>query len=349
MTARRLSFLLVFSLACSFLQAQDPHFSQFYQAPLHLNPAMTGIFNGEFRVMGNYRNQWSSILGADAFQTYNVAADMRIRAFQYDYFAFGVNLQQDQAGAGQFRQSTGNLSLSYLKQVAGGKYRRDNQYLVGGMQVGFGQFAQNGGNYWFSNQYNASTESVDTNIPSNENLAQSTNVFLNINAGLMYYAVFDEDASVYIGGAIAHANQPKISFLDDASERLYQRYTVHAGGQIPFSPSFSILPAAYLGIQGPSTQAVMGSNFRYTNRDWYEVAIRAGLWTRIARNGESGMLMDALIYSFILEMERWQVGLSYDVNHSSLHTASQGRGGVEISVIYVHPTQSRYRVNCPLF
>ncbi len=344
-----LTAAMLWGCSWTILRAQDPHFSQFYHAPLQVNPAMTGVFPGQFRVALNYRNQWSSILGGDAFRTINAAGDMRFEVFGQDYFAFGLNLMQDQAGAGQLRQSQGNVSVGYLKQIAGGKYRSDHQYLVAGMQAGLGQFSQDWGQYWFSNQYNAATESVDPGLPSNEFLAQSTDIFLNINAGLMYYAVFDEDASIYGGAAFYHINQPGISFNNDKSEKLYRKVMVHAGGQIPLNPSFSILPAAYLSLQGPSMQTVLGSSFRYTNKDWYEVAIRAGIWTRLANRLDSGMVMDALIYSFILEMDRWQLGLSYDVNHSSLDVATHGRGAMEIGLVYVHPYQSRYRVNCPTF
>ena len=42
------------------LQAQDPQFSQYYAAPLYLNPAFTG---SEMlpRIGANYRNQWPGI------------------------------------------------------------------------------------------------------------------------------------------------------------------------------------------------------------------------------------------------------------------------------------------------
>src|SRR3546814_4911020 len=41
--------------------AQDPHLSQYYSSPLFLNPALTGMFNGEFRTSGNQKTQWGSI------------------------------------------------------------------------------------------------------------------------------------------------------------------------------------------------------------------------------------------------------------------------------------------------
>ncbi|MCF8237649.1 MAG: PorP/SprF family type IX secretion system membrane protein [Saprospiraceae bacterium] len=347
----RLIILAVFSfLFLSMpLQAQDPHFSQFYNAALQINPAMTGIFNGQFRVAANYRNQWSSILGTDAFQTIAVAGDMRYRVFQDDYLTFGVAVLQDQAGAGQLRQTRGGLNLGFMKQLAGGKYRTNDQYLSFGLQAGFGQYSLDYGNFWFSNQYNGGTETVDPTLPSNELIGDKTNIFLDISAGLLYYALFDDDASIYGGGAIAHANRPNISFQENGDESLYSKYIIHAGGQVPFNPNFSMLPGAMFAFQGPSQETVFGTNFRYTNHDRYEVAIRAGVWARLANKLDQGVNLDALIYSFILEVERWNLGISYDVNHSSLKKASQSRGGVEISLIYEHPYESRYRVNCPQF
>ena len=58
--------ILLFSLVVFFVVglnktlAQDPQFSQFYAAPLYLNPAFAGSAQ-EARVGINYRNQWPQI------------------------------------------------------------------------------------------------------------------------------------------------------------------------------------------------------------------------------------------------------------------------------------------------
>ncbi|MFM8373256.1 MAG: type IX secretion system membrane protein PorP/SprF, partial [Bacteroidota bacterium] len=57
--------IVIFTLFISFLgelKAQDPRFSQYYASPWNLNPAMTGLFNGSWRITGNYRDQWGSFL-----------------------------------------------------------------------------------------------------------------------------------------------------------------------------------------------------------------------------------------------------------------------------------------------
>ncbi|HRN93135.1 MAG TPA: type IX secretion system membrane protein PorP/SprF [Chitinophagales bacterium] len=49
--------LLIFCAFTFSVKAQDVVMSQFYSAPLYLNPAMSGIAYGP-RFTVNYRNQW---------------------------------------------------------------------------------------------------------------------------------------------------------------------------------------------------------------------------------------------------------------------------------------------------
>ena len=53
--------------------AQDIHFSQFNNSPLNLNPAQTGLFNGDWRFVGNLRNQWSSV--PVPYRTFSLSTD----------------------------------------------------------------------------------------------------------------------------------------------------------------------------------------------------------------------------------------------------------------------------------
>lgn len=80
------------------VSAQDIHFSQFYMSPLNLNPALTGVMNCNMRVVGNYRNQYASILKSNAFNTYSVSYDQKIPVGRYDYFGVGGTLWGDKAG-----------------------------------------------------------------------------------------------------------------------------------------------------------------------------------------------------------------------------------------------------------
>ncbi|HFC01232.1 MAG TPA: type IX secretion system membrane protein PorP/SprF [Phaeodactylibacter sp.] len=331
------------------VNGQDTHFSQFYMAPLQLNPAMTGVFEGSFRVVANYREQYNSILASVPFRTVAASFDMRKRVARKDYFSFGVSALQDQAGDGLFAQYRGNLSVSFMKQLGGSQYGSQTQYLVAGAQVGAGQNRINPSSLWFSAQFDNSTVSVNHNTDNLENFVkQSSNIFLDFNAGLMWYARMDESSSIYFGGALNHIAPAQVTLYEDGNEPLYMRWVGHGGGEFPLSRNLSILPAVLVMGQGPSLESNFGANFRYTNHDWREVAIRAGAWGRISKTFD-GTHFDALIFSAILEMERWNLGVSYDVNASSLKKASQARGGFEVSLIYVHPTRERFKVHCPKF
>ncbi|MFT6320519.1 MAG: type IX secretion system PorP/SprF family membrane protein [Granulosicoccus sp.] len=341
---------IFFILMSQQIFAQDRQFSQFYASPMNLNPAMTGVFEGSFRAVINYREQYNSILDIHPFRTISAGFEKRFRIVNSDYLSVGVTAMQDQSGVAGYGQYRGSLSTSYMKQVGGSRYSSQSQYLIAGAQVGFGQNRIDPTRLWFSAQFDQPTVSVNNSIDNQEaNLTTSTDVFLDFNAGLMWYARLDENKSVYIGGAVNHIAPAQITLYDQGpGETLHMRITGHAGAEIPLNRELSLLPAILVMSQGPSFQTNFGANFRYSNHDWREVAIRVGLWSRISKTVEGGHA-DALIISTILEMERINLGLSYDVNTSSLKTASQSRGSLEISLIYVHPTKTKYKVNCPKF
>ena len=81
--------VVVLCLVVFNLSSQDIHFSQFYMSPLNLNPAMTGVMNGNVRLTGNYRNQWASVLRDKSFRTYSVSYDQRFAVGRNDFFGVG--------------------------------------------------------------------------------------------------------------------------------------------------------------------------------------------------------------------------------------------------------------------
>src|ERR1039457_5572023 len=96
--------ILIFFLGMitGFSFAQDAQFSQFYAAPLYLNPAYAGADSGA-RLGFNYRNQWPAILGQ--FTTYDLEYSQFVNAL---HGGFGVMAWKDNAGSGTI--STTNFS-----------------------------------------------------------------------------------------------------------------------------------------------------------------------------------------------------------------------------------------------
>lgn len=346
---RPILFAILFVVLCSGMaHGQDPQFIQFYNAPLQLNPAMTGVHPGKWRMIANYRSQWNSILDDKPFRSISASYDVRMPMGRSDYLAVGMTALRDQAGQSHYQRQGASLSLSYLKQLDGGGYRGSEQFLIGGLQAGIGQHSLEFGNLWFSTQFDPTTEQVDPTLPNGEFLNNSTGVFADIAGGVMWYTVFSDNQSLYIGAALHHVNQPRVTFRNsDGGEPLDMKWVLHTGGEIPFSHQFSILPAVSVFGQGKNRLALYGLNFRYTNRDWKEVALRAGMWGHLAGDHEKSLAIPAITFTTILEIERWNIGLSYDVNTNQLSAPTNGRGAVELSLIYYHPASRKEKVVCP--
>ncbi len=344
-----LFFLILFNL-----KAQDPHFSQFYSAPVQMNPALTGVFSGEYRFVANYRTQNYAVLGNQSYKTMAASFEFRRSVGRDDYYSIGLAAHKDEVGAANFSRNRAVISAAYLKNLGGGRYRSSDQFLIGGAQLGMGQWSYDWGNLWFNEQFslNASSAYVDYSASTGEEmtlLRSSTDIFMDFNAGLLYYNVLDDNNSFYIGGAMHHLNNPKIFFIENNSASLNRRWLAQTGGEVGITREVSLLPAVSVMSQGASFFGIGGVSIRYNNHDWREIAIRAGLWGRLSNQGMSGMGLDAVVVSTILEVERWQFGLSYDVTVSDLSDANNSRGAFELSLIYVHPSKQRFKVVCPNF
>ncbi len=352
---RLLSIVFIFhcSLFLVHCNAQDALYAQYYTAPQHLNPAMTGVFQGSARVNANYREQWTGVFSDIPLRTIHAGGEYKLPVFGDDYLSFGISGMLDEIGSSTKLQTTkGQLGISYSKQLDGSRYRSSSQYLVAGLQFGAAQQKLEFGNLWFDRQYDSVNVAVNSQLPTGE-LAPQSNIYSDMNLGLLWYNVFADNKSFYIGGAIDHISQPKISFFGDAKEVLRRRYTIHAGGEIPFSDELSILPSLMFTTQGSSMTVSGGGNFRYSNHDWNELAVRAGLATRFANSyvvgGGSSVLMDAITVSFILEKDHFLFGASYDIHTSSIATPTNGRGAFEVSIIYVAPEKKSVSTACPKF
>ncbi|MEM1215009.1 MAG: PorP/SprF family type IX secretion system membrane protein [Bacteroidota bacterium] len=336
------------------LQAQDPHFSQFYAAPVQMNPALTGVFSGEYRFIANYRTQNYAILGNQAYRTLAASFEYRRKSGRDDYYSVGLAAMRDEVGVSNFQRNKAVISGSYLKNLGRGRKRGSQHFLVGGAQVGVGQWSMDWGDLWFTEQFGdlgGGELGLDLDADNGESFdgPLRTDMFLDANAGLLYYYVHDEDNSFYFGGAFHHLLEPNISFIPGVTVPLQRRWVGQAGGQIGVTRELGLLPALAVMGQGKSMMVTGGLSLRYNNRDWREVAIRAGVWGRLANQLEQGIGSDAVMVSMILEMERLQFGMSYDITVSGLNEANNARGAFEMSVIYVHPSKERFKVICPKF
>ncbi len=343
--------------------AQDPRYSQYYQAPLRLNPAMAGVFDGIWRVGANFRSQWGSVNGAsNAYYTYALGAEYKLPAFKGDYVGLGFSALTDVSGGGQYNVTDVNIGATYMKKLTGGgrSYRRTlTSYLVAGAQLGFGQRSVNWVNLTYSTQYQVADNSYDPNSFSGENTGamRGTRFYPDISAGLLWYGVMGERKSIYAGVGLFHLNRPEISLFNRtvssaALERLYSRFTVHAGGEFLVGgrgSAISLLPGAVGMFQGPTMEFNMGMGIKYQAPRYDDFAFRLSIWTRLANRLETDIDADAIMVVLGIDYQTFQFAVSYDVNTSTLSRASNGQGALEFSVIYTHSGDYARGQVCPAF
>ena len=113
-----LRWLTIFNLFVFFLNepitGQDIHFTLFNSSPLYLNPANTGNFNGDWRLTGTYRNQWSAL--SDPFSTAAVGFDKQFYLLNQT-LAFGLTFINDESGSVALSVNELFGSLSYKKVI----------------------------------------------------------------------------------------------------------------------------------------------------------------------------------------------------------------------------------------
>lgn len=351
------SFLL-FCILLTFsngARAQDARFSQLAASPQLTNPAMTGMIPGQMRITTNYRELYGSILGNGGYRSVAGGLELRRPAGNGNFFGLGAQLQRDQAGESDFVRSQGFIGGSYQQHLGGGRGRsKVGHFLTAGAQVGFGQRGYDFNKLWFSNQYfvDAGTREsyIDTSLPTGEGFAgRGAGTYLDFNAGIGWFGNFENRRGAYVGAAVYHLNKPNVSPLPGINDLLDQRFVINGGGELPLGGGeMSLLPAGRIMMQGPGLDVLLGSNVRYTERQWREVALRAGLWA--AASNQSGSLgLNAWVVSVGLETERLQFAVNYDISVGDLNTVTNNRGGWELSMIYVQKANYRQKVICPTF
>ena len=127
-------FFIAVLLLCNQLNgySQDIHFSQFFQAPLLVNPSLTGVFNGDQRAIIQHRNQWADFA---PYKTYSLSLDGGLfkKKMKDKYIGAGLYIFQDNAGQNNLKTTQVHLSISSIITI------NKQQDISAGIQGGFGQ------------------------------------------------------------------------------------------------------------------------------------------------------------------------------------------------------------------
>lgn len=337
-----ISFLLL-CLGVTNSYAQDPTFSQFNAAPLQLNPALTGFFNGDFRASAQYRSQWGSFTNAYRTIGASFEASMFKAKMKDDNLAVGLNFYNDIAGSAAFGTNSFGLSFAYRKSLG----RKIKHTITLGAQAAF--FAQqiNVSKLIFDNQYNG--VEVDPNLTSGEAVSGSSGLKPDVNVGLLYQIKTSDEFNMYFGGSYNHILQPSFALLTNAGYQLEPRMTGHFGAQIDASLVVRLLPSVAYHYQGAAMQLNAGTYVMFVMDDFNdaETAFSLGAWTRVAK-----ATPDAMIFAARIDFQNVTLGVSYDFNISNLNAVSGSRGAYEMTLQWIGAfttaSKRRLMIPCPV-
>lgn len=322
--------------------AQDFHLSQYDAASININPAMTGMFSGAYRIHGHYRTQWSAI-STRPYTTALIAGDK-----SWGDWSAGAQVANFNAGAGKYNVFGAQLSgaYDYAFDQAG------HHHVSLGLAAGFIQKSIDQSELYFGSQYQISGGGYfDTSIPSGETFSSTSVSLHDVSAGLMYYYGNEYSRiNPFIGVSAFHLTEPKESFFS-TDNQLPMRWLVHAGAKINITNDLQILPKVFSMHQRNARELTFSAMAHYYV-DAYDAYILFGPTFRLSGQLNADAIYehenDAAILELGIKYGQFTGRVSYDINTSNLKPYSNGRGAFEISLTYIATSRKPNPVkNCP--
>jgi len=206
-------FLILFcSVISGTVVGQDFQFSQFYSAPVYLNPAMTGI-SQLTRFGTNYRKQWPGL--QYDFNAYSAYVDH----YSFDLNS-GVGVSINQFSEQFLKLSTTEISFNYAYRL---KLSEDVSFNAG-TSISYIQKRGAVDNLIFGDQIDVLSRSVGS-VSIDE--IGSLDPFSYLSIGLGGVLVGED---FWLGFSGHHVNRPKLDFyLVDGNAVQAAKYSIHGG------------------------------------------------------------------------------------------------------------------------
>ncbi len=324
--------LLTLGWAASRVQpaaGQHPHFSQYYAAPLYLNPALPVLEKSGY-VGINYRDQWRSLGFPQKTGQLSLVLPVYGRSPERAALGtLGATAYNDVLGENSSFRTTG-AALSVSRAL----YSRPSHLLAAGVQAGITQHRLDATGLQWGSQYDPSVGFNPGLAPAAAPLAEQR-LFPVLHAGLLWHHNHfrgeEEPAwSLFAGLAAGNLNRPDESLLAGEKSRLPVLYKFHGGLRWRVSPRVGVSPNWLVMRQHGVHQVNAGAYLDYAvtaaNRGQaMPLQLSVGAWYRLG---------DAFIWSVGTACKNYTFGFSYDVNVSSLRYATGGRGAYEFSLAY---------------
>ncbi len=307
--------------------AQDFQFTQFYAAPLYLNPGFAGSTQ-QTRVNNNNRIQWTGLTYAKSYNTYSVSADHYLKKYKS---GIGFIANYNAAGSGNLRSIEFGVQYAYHIDInSRWKIRPGIQASMVSRSIDFNRLL-------FGDQIYK-----DGITPQSQDQFNSPTVtYFDFSSGFVLY-----NRHLWLGMAGHHLNSPNQS-LTGATAALPIDYTVHGGYKIFLTDrsvykktyskkkSTSISPAFIYKSQGKFDQLDVGMYFNFEPLV-LGVFYRGIPLLKAYKQGYGNS--DAIAALIGLHLGSFSFGYSYDITVSKLAVYNSG-GSHEISLCYIFDTK----------
>src|SRR5215217_156147 len=309
--------LSVFGSAC---YSQDHIYSQFFNAPVYLNPALTGQFEGDIRMNLIYRNQWSGLSGDLSY--ISASADLNIPKF-----GGGVGLLFTRSSEGLAYLNKNNFAATYSYSVGG-----DDVVASFGIQAGFANRRIDWEKLVFGDQIDMRLGYIPGSSSSAQIPESSSKFYFDAGAGTNI--VFHD---FMIGAAVHHINKPDESFTGKQAKlpmRLIANasYRINIGGGFNYNQDDGVyvIPSVVYYRQANASSISGGAQFKYKG-------VNTGLWYRTSGEGSPDAVVISLIFDIFTNRsngEKLRLGISHDattsrINYTNTNGSTEGSVGYE--------------------
>ena len=307
-------------LQSALVMSQDIHFSNWQMSPLNLNPANTGLFEGDGRIIFNYRNQWKSV--PVPYNTYSFGADFNLKKsfFKQTQQAIGVLFNQDVSGDGRYQIT--DLKVPFNHKFS---FKRDSGLTVAlGVLAGITNISVNVNRLSFDKQWDG--DAYNEVLGNGESFAKQSKIFADVSLGTVIQKQFNSKIKASFGYGISHLNTPNISFNNTLGANLRIRHNESFQLNYSFNNISAIMFEYYGNQQQKFKENLVGLSYYHKVDPKTNTIANVGLLTRLG---------DALIATVGLNYKTMRLQISYDYNYSQFKRATNGRGGFEVSFIYI--------------
>lgn len=321
---------------------QAMHFSQYYNAPLLLNPANAALMpESDYRIGAQHRTQWAALPAP--FTTTSAYGDFQAlrNKNETNWMGIGFAFFNDNVGDGKLNLFRSELFLSYHVQLG------ETHMISAGGSASHGSRSVNFSKFTYPVQWDGYT--FNRNDPNQEGKGLEKSSYNSVSAGVNYAFFPNEALYVKLGFSTANLNKPTETFFKGGENTLQYRHTANLDVLLKTAENFILNPSAYYTTQSGSREILYGSLFLI---NLYKPSEQIGANQLIF--GAFHRWEDAVVGVAGIQLNGVRMMASYDYTISSLPVnAGKGTGAFELSVryegLFSENSKGRKLYHCPRF